>query len=260
MSSERCCRTARPRRRASNRATRSCPWPDRRLAISMTSRPSCSTARARRCQLRFKRGDEVRQVAVRLAVGRCRRSVRPQDRSAACWRLARVAFRSRARCPMPRSTTWVHHALDRGRNCRNGSRAASPRRKSAGRSGLPRSRGRALRSAFCRSSSWSRCSQLISDSSTSCQSRCWMEAICFSMAWRQSGAVRSALTRSNGRSERAGAHSRVGALHDGQRFGLAWAMGAASALDWLGRLGQGSNRGFSAKCAVAPFRTQGGDE
>ena len=35
-------------------------------------------------------------------------------------------------------------------------------------------------------------------------------------------------------------------------------MGAASALDWLGRLGQGSNRGFSAKRAVAPFAHKAG--
>ena len=34
--------------------------------------------------------------------------------------------------------------------------------------------------------SYSRCFQLISDLSTCCQSRCWMEDICFSMQWKPS--------------------------------------------------------------------------
>ena len=43
-------------------------------------------------------------------------------------------------------------------------------------------------------------SQLISGSSTFCQSRCWMEAILFFMPRRRFGAARSAPGRSNGRS------------------------------------------------------------
>ena len=48
-------------------------------------------------------------------------------------------------------------------------------------------------------------------------------------------------------------------LHDSQRFGLARPLGPASALDWLGGLGQGSNRGLAAERAAAPIRTKGGD-
>ena len=83
---------------------------------------------ARRSQLRFKRGGEVRQVAVRLGSGRCRRSVRPQVQARPVGHLAR------RRVPITRRLsggadaaqhTLGHDALDRRRNCRNGQRARS---------------------------------------------------------------------------------------------------------------------------------------
>jgi len=80
----------------------------------------------------------------------------------------------------------------------NWSKARSRQSNSAVRSRSPGSPGKARSSACFRSSDWLRCSQLISDSSTSCQFRCWMEAISSSMPSRQFGAVRSAPRRSNG--------------------------------------------------------------
>ena len=69
---------------------------------------------------------------------------------------------------------------------------------------------KAQRSGFCRSSSCLRCFQLISDSSTCCQSRCWMAAISLFYAVE---AVRrrplSARAHGMGVPRRAGAHSRA---------------------------------------------------
>ena len=93
----------------------------------------------------------------------------------------------------------------------------------------------------CRSSSCSPCSQLISDSSTSCQSRCWMAAILLSMPWKRFGGARSAQRATGmGVSRRAGPHSCPGGVHDGQRSWVGWPVGSASTLDWLGGVGAGA--------------------
>ena len=99
--------------------------------------------------------------------------------------------------------------------------------------------------ALCRSSACSRCSQLISDSSTSCQSRCWMEAICSSMPI-EAVRRRPLSARALEWAFRGGlaAHPRVAGFHDVQRSRLARPVGPASTLDWLGGLGQGCNTGL----------------
>ena len=123
---------------------------------------------------------------------------------------------------------WPDHhrpALDQG--SRRAAQDGADRRTA----GEPR-----LRSS---SSSCSRCSQLISDSSTSCQSRCSMADIWFSTRSRRSGGGRSANGRRIGRFGRACAASRAAAVHHSQRLGLFRPVRPTWALDWIERLGQG---------------------
>ena len=89
---------------------------------------------------------------------------------------------------------------DRRRRWSRSSRARSRPRSSAARSRSRRSPGRGAELGLLPFVSCLRCFQLISDSSTSCQSRCWMEGICSSTPSRPSGGARSAPGRWNGRS------------------------------------------------------------
>ena len=119
-----------------------------------------------------------------------------------------------------------------GRPLGQGSGRAAQDRADRRAAGQPR-----LRSS---SSSCSRCSRLIWDSSTCCQSRCSMAAILLSTRSRRSGGARSARGRRNGRSV-AGWRSfwrcmLFVTVNDLASFGL---LGPAWALDWLVRLGAG---------------------
>ncbi len=95
------------------------------------------------------------------------------------------------------------HRASHASDCRR-SRPADRRRGFVGPAGRtdqdrPVCRSQRTTGRFCRSSACSRCSQLIWDSSTSCQSRCWMAATCSSIRLKPFGGGRSANGRWNGR-------------------------------------------------------------
>ena len=190
------------RGRHSARVTGSCRLLGGRPATSASSATSPPSGRTRR-RSRVQRGEFVRQVRVRLGERINSTAANGRNDSRGLFGIAstRVCARAdiqsgpeasadRPRMTRARSSTRIVQMVrgyarprrrrpDRDREC---CRAVSPDRS-----------GRVHRPA-------SHCSQLISDSSTCCQSRCWMADICFSMSLRQSGGVRSAMLRLTGRS------------------------------------------------------------
>ena len=187
------------------RATALSRWTGATRRRSTTFATSWRCGPTRRVAIEVERGDSVSRTSGHAQIGHRSRtsSGRPQRKG-----LLGVAPTTTVleRLPLIKAVPEggrLYRSADRARSSTGSARSSLARfrpRRLAGQSRSPRSPGRARRSGRCRSSSCSPSSQLISDSSTSCQSRCWMEAICFSMPSRQSGAARSAPRRSNGRS------------------------------------------------------------